>query len=201
MNDQVAGYLFAITGFMLLFFGALIYYSALKFFGVLVGASIGLLLASHFLMTNPAIGVAAYLFYFLAALFGAIIGVSLTMVFHHLVFFAAGAVIGLILFKIFALKLITPDAFENPSLGKFIEMIVPKSPQEYLVMLIGGFIYNASAHFMIIITMSLLGAYLVALGLNIYFLFWVLFPIGCVSQWAMTRPYRVRVSRHFADQI
>jgi len=201
MENEISGWLFAVTGFILLFFGALIYYSALRFFGVLVGAIIGLILAAHFLQTNPSTGVATMMFYFLAAIFGAIIGVSLTMVFHHIVFFAAGAIIGLILYKMFASGLISPENFEKLTLDKFIEMINPSTFIEYVVMLVGGAIYNASAHFIIIISMSLLGAYLLALGLNIYILFWILFPVGCVSQWAMTKSHRVRVSRHHAEQL
>jgi hypothetical protein len=179
------------TGTILLFFGVIVYYSAIRFFGMVVGGIVGAIIALNFLKGGDYGDMFVMLVIGFGIVFGAIIGASLAMLFHNLLLFIAGMVIGVILFKMFALGLVTPAAFRGLTYERLLELIYPKTIFEIIAMVVGGVIYLMSAHFLIVVTMSLVGAYLIAWGFHMYILFPVLAPIGGIFQWSMTKGRRV----------
>lgn len=187
---EIIRWMIIIVGAMLLFAGAFIYYSVIRLFGMIIGGGVGVIIALNILKGGTYSEMFTILFIIFGIVFGALIGASLTMIFHHIVLFAAGAIIGLILYKMFALGLVTPEAFKNLPPDKFIELVTPKAAIETFVMLVFGVIYLASAHLIIVVTMALVGSYLIAWAFNIYVLFPILAPIGGIIQWSISRRRR-----------
>ena len=72
---------------------------------------------------------------------------------------------------------------------------------EAVVMILGGVIYMASAHILIVITMSLVGSFMVAYALDTYILFPILAVVGGVIQFMMThkRKNLVVIRKRFKD--
>ena len=193
IEGEIGRWIIIATGIMLLFFGVILYYSAIRFFGMIVGGYFGLIIVMSLLKGGTYSETFTVLFIAIGIIVGAILGALLAIVFHHIVTFAAGAILSLILYKMFAEGLVTPDALKNLTIDKFLDLIKPKASIETAAMIIGGLIYLASAHLLIVIIMALVGSYLIAWGFNIYALFPILAPLGGIFQWSVTRGRRVVV--------
>ena len=176
-----------IPGIILLLFGAPLYYSAIRVFGGITGAIVGVLVCFNVVLQSDLNEMTIIFLYIVSLIVGGLLGSMIAILFHHFIFFVFGAVIGIILYKMFALKLITPETFTQIQLVEFVKLIKPTTGVEWIVSIIGGVIYMASSRILIIITMALVGGFLIAAATKIYFLFPVLAVFGAVIQHLMTR--------------
>ena len=100
-EQEVLRWILVIIGCIFLFFGASMYYSAIRLFGTVVGTIAGIIVCQSVTMDGGISGLSLTLLFIFCGIIGAVIGSTLAMVFHHVVFFVAGAIIGIILFKMF----------------------------------------------------------------------------------------------------
>jgi hypothetical protein len=184
-----------VFGLIFLFFGTPLYYSAIRAFGAITGAMVGLLVCFNTLQGSSLSDFSILFIYIAAIVVGGLLGSTMALVFHHMVFFIFGAIIGIILYKMFALQLITPSSFGKITLVDFILLIKPTTNIEWIVMILGGVVYMASSHILIVITMSVVGAFLVASALHVYILFPILSAFGAVIQYMMTHRRTITLVR------
>lgn len=188
-----------VFGVIFLFFGTPLYYSAIRAFGAITGAMVSLLICFNTLQGSSLSDLTILFLYIAALVVGGLLGSTVALVFHHIVFFLFGAIIGIILYKMFALHLITPSTFGQITMTDFILLIKPTTNVEWIVMIVGGVIYMASSHILIVITMSVVGAFLVASALKIFILFPILAAFGAVIQYMMTHRRTIKlVKKHRA---
>lgn len=195
-ENVVLGVILIIVGAMFLFAGAWIYYSAIRVFGSIMGAIIGVMICYSMVQSGNYIieGVWLFVAYLLSAFFGAMIGGTLSIVFHYIIFFVTGAFVALILYEMAVQGLVLPEAFQNLTPEEFIQLVIPdKLGIETVVMIVGGIIYMASAHLIIVLSLSVLGAFMIAYALDIYILFPILAIVGSILQYLVTRSYRRKV--------
>jgi hypothetical protein len=186
-----------VFGVIFLFFGAPLYYSAIRAFGAITGAMVGLLVCFNALQGSSLSDFSILFIYIAAIVVGGLLGSTIALVFHHIVFFIFGSIIGIILYKMFALQMITPSSFGKINMTDFILLIKPSTNIEWIVMIVGGVIYMASSHILIVITMSVVGAFLIATALQTYILFPILAAFGAVIQYMMTHRRIIRlVKKH-----
>ena len=192
-DQEVLRWILVIVGCIFLFAGASMYYSAIRLFGTTIGALVAILICYNVTLDGTMSGLTLTFAFILSGIVGALLGSTMALVFHHIVFFAAGALVGIVLFKMFALGMISPDTFGNIEFQDFLALIYPQTQLEMLVMVIGGVIYMISAHLLIVMTMALLGSFIVAYAFNIYYLFPILAALGGMIQYAITKRKIIKV--------
>lgn len=191
---EVLRWILVIIGIIFLFFGASMYYSAIRLFGTVIGTIAGIIVCQSVTMDGSVSGLSLTLLFIFCGIIGAVIGSTLAMVFHHVIFFIAGAIIGIVLFKMFAQGLITPDIFNDiGSLSEFFELVKPTCELDAFVMIIGGIMYMLSSHLLIVMTMSLVGSFIIAYAFHLYVLFPVLAVFGGLIQYTTTRKQKVQL--------
>jgi hypothetical protein len=198
-ENTSAGIIVLVFGIFFLFFGAWLYYSAIRLFGSVTGGIVGILICHHVIQAgaSPSTTTFTYILYALSGLFGILIGGSLSLVFHYAIFFIAGALISMMLYEIFSNSMALPQSFTKLSLNSLIDELKPdKSPLKAIVMIVGGIIYMSSAHILIVITMSVVGSYMIAYSLNQYYLFPILSVMGSIVQYMITRKRRIVIRRY-----
>ncbi|MFH1516095.1 MAG: hypothetical protein ABIG42_11640 [bacterium] len=192
-DQEVLRWILVIVGCIFLFAGASMYYSAIRLFGTTIGALVAILICYNVTLDGTMSGLTLTFAFILSGIVGALLGSTMALVFHHIVFFAAGALVGIVLFKMFALGMISPDTFGNIEFQDFLALIYPQTQLEMLVMVIGGVIYMISAHLLIVMTMALLGSFIVAYAFNTYYLFPILAALGGMIQYAITKRKIIKV--------
>ena len=193
-EHEVLRWILVIIGCIFLFFGASMYYSAIRLFGTVVGSIVGIIVCQSVTMDGGISGLSLTLLFIFCGIIGAVIGSTLAMIFHHVIFFIAGAIIGIILFKMFAQGLITPEAFDDiGNISDFYEIVKPRSELDAFVMIIGGIMYMLSSHLLIVMTMSLVGSFIIAYAFHLYILFPILAVFGGLLQYATTKKQKVQI--------
>lgn len=193
-EQEVLRWILVIIGCIFLFFGASLYYSAIRLFGTVIGTISGIILCQSVTSGSDISGLSLTLLFILSGIIGAVIGSTLAMIFHHIIFFVAGALIGIILFKMFAQGLITPEVFYNiDNLSEFYDLVKPTCELDAFVMILGGIAYMLSSHLLIVMTMSLVGSFIIAYAFHMYVLFPILAVFGGLLQFATTKKQKVQI--------
>lgn len=193
-DHEVLRWVLVIIGGIFLFFGASMYYSAIRLFGTVIGTVAGIIVCQSVTMDGSITGLSLTLLFILCGIIGALIGSTLAMIFHHVIFFIAGAIIGIILFKMFAQGLITPEVFHNiDDFSEFYDLVKPTCQLDAFIMIIGGIMYMLSSHLLIVMTMSLVGSFIIAYAFHLYVLFPVLAVFGGLIQYTTTRKQKLQL--------